>query len=59
MTSWKDNHTNIPTRKTTRERLKEQKRKGESYDDLINRLIDEKENRLNESIEKLRELIDD
>ena len=59
MNPWSEDHTNISTKKSTRERLKEHKRKGESYDDLINRLIDEKENRLNEAIEKLRTLIRD
>lgn len=54
MTFWNKDHTNLPILKTTRERLKEQKRKGETYDDLINRLIDEKENRLDEAINELK-----
>jgi hypothetical protein len=49
--------TSIIIKLPTRERLKEQKRKGETYDGLINRLIDEKENRLQVEIEKLRKLI--
>lgn len=57
MTSWNEHHTNLPVLKTTRERLKSQKRKGETYDDVINRLIDEKENRLEDKIKELKKLM--
>lgn len=33
--------TTIQVKKTTRKRLKELGKKGESYDDIINRLADE------------------
>lgn len=52
-----DGLTGIPARKSTRERLKEQKRRGESYDDVINRLIDEKEHRLDDKIRELKKLM--
>lgn len=57
MIPWNENHTNVPVLKTTRERLKEQKRRGESYDDVINRLIDEKEHRLDDKIRELKKLM--
>jgi predicted CopG family antitoxin len=37
--------TTIQLKKKTRERLKKEGDKGESYDDVINRILDEKEKR--------------
>jgi hypothetical protein len=36
-------HTAILLKKTTRDRLKDAGKKGESYDDIINRLLDKEE----------------